>query len=74
MPDGCPDRLRMYVMYVCCACMYVMYVCYKLCPDPVHLSSVQYRPICELVTLTTIVLLDAHIVQTICSRMLEAES
>ena len=32
VPDGCPDRLRMYVMYVCCACMYVMYVCYTIIP------------------------------------------
>ena len=32
MPDGCPDRLRMYVMYVCCARMYVMYVCYTIIP------------------------------------------
>ena len=53
---------------------YYVFIEYKLCPDPVNLSSVQYRPICELVTLTTIVLLVAHIVQTICSRMLEAES
>ena len=38
------------------------------------LKRMIYRPICEQDTLTTIDLLDAHIVQTICSRMLEAES
>ena len=32
------------------------------------------RPICELDTPAILVLLDANIVQTICSRMLEAES